>query len=77
MRNPWVAIMQAADLGVGLRFTAEEIRLLARDGAIESCAGNDVAQVDVTLDPINSGWANIDPKKYPINTSLLPVGQKP
>lgn len=69
-RNPWVAIMNAADNGVGLRLTADEVGQLSMDGAIEACAANDVARVDDTINPMVTGWDKIDPKKYPINLSI-------
>jgi hypothetical protein len=39
--TPHQKIMRAADRGVGLRLTAEEVGALSRDGAIEQCAAND------------------------------------
>ncbi len=62
--------MRAADLGMGLRLTAEEVGLLAADGAIEQCAFNDVARVDESLHPEIHGWEKIDPHKYAVNPSL-------
>jgi hypothetical protein len=69
MRNPWVAIMHADALGVGLRLTAYEVGLLARDGAIEACAENDVDRATPSGMPTPK-WDKADPRKYPVNISV-------
>lgn len=38
--NPYVRIMQAAERGVGVRLTAEDVYYLAQDDAIVSVATN-------------------------------------
>lgn len=69
MRNPWVAIMHADALGVGLKLTAYEVSLLARDCAIQACAENDVDRMTPNGKQMPR-WDKADPKKYPVNSSV-------
>ncbi len=39
--TPHQRIMRAAKKGTGIRLSAEEVRLLSADDAIEACAAND------------------------------------
>jgi hypothetical protein len=68
MRNPWIAIMVAADNGRGLHLSADEIGWLAQDGAIETCAQNDVDRAGGT---IGKDWRKVDPKKFPIKDCIV------
>jgi hypothetical protein len=43
--TPHQKIMRAAQLGTGLRLTAEEVSQLSMDGAIAQCAANDDEQL--------------------------------
>jgi hypothetical protein len=70
MRNPWIAIMVAAANGRGLNLSADEVRWLSRDGAIETCAQNDIDRAG-DEPPNQTGWRKVDPTKYGINPTLV------
>lgn len=69
LRNPWVAIMRAAERGNGLHLSADEVYALSRDSAIEACAENDLIEIHGGVDKLPD-WKDVDPKKYPINKSI-------
>lgn len=68
-RNPWIAIMVAAWNGKGLHLSADEVAWLSQDGAIETCAQNDVDRAGDL--PPQFDWGKADPYKYPIKPSIV------
>lgn len=57
-RNPYIAIMVAAQTGVGVRLSADECWDMAHDDAIATYATNCLEQ-----DELHKGWTNINPAR--------------
>lgn len=70
MRNPWIAIMVASENGAGLHLTADEVRWLSQDGAIATCAQQDIDRAG-DEPPNQYGWSKVDPHKYSINPAVV------
>jgi hypothetical protein len=59
-RRVYVAIMKAADKGVGLRLTADEVSTLSFDSAIATAASNDLTEAENSI-VSDRGWKAVQP----------------